>query len=95
MSPLPRREVEHSLTSKGFQSSERDHEYFFLYVDGRKTSIRTKLSHGTEYKTLSDQILSKIKRQLRLEKMNELSEFVNCPMSYAMYVAYLRERDQI
>jgi len=95
MSPLPRREVENSLLSKGFRSSDRDHEFFFLYVDGLKTSIRTKVSRGTQYKTLSDDLLSKMKRQLRLEKMSQLLELVNCPMTHAIYVQYLREHEMI
>lgn len=82
-----------SLLKKGFVQKETHHSYYFLFVNGKKTSIRTRLSHGS--KEYSSGLLSTMKKQLGMETMNELEDFINCPMSGEAYVELLLKRNII
>ena len=42
------REIKEGLIKKGFLPEQRDHTYLFLHVEGRKSSVRTKVSHGSK-----------------------------------------------
>lgn len=47
--PIKASLVRRSVADKGFRPAEhcrRDHEMYFFYLDGRKTNIWVKLSHG-------------------------------------------------
>jgi hypothetical protein len=49
--PLDRRVVEGALKAKGFVRHEGDHAFFIYYsLDGKKTPVRTKTSHGSGHK---------------------------------------------
>jgi hypothetical protein len=76
------RRIHKSLSTKGFNTSNNDHIWYILYVDGKKTSIRTKISHGK--KEYDDSLLGKMAGQLRLSK-NDLLELIDCPLSYEKY----------
>ncbi len=46
--PLKKRDIIASLERKGFQIHESDHRYLYFYwSNGKKTSIKTKISHGS------------------------------------------------
>ena len=65
--PLERRDVEAGLEKKGFVLAERDHRFFTYHtIAGHKTSVWTKTSTGTSYKTLSDDLISKMAKQCGL-----------------------------
>lgn len=73
-----------------FKKSKRDHNYYFLMVDGKKTEIFTKVSfsRSTEY---GDGLLSLVKRQLRFSSQKELFEnFLECSFSAQQYIDFLR-----
>jgi len=44
--PRKTRAIRAALLSKGFMADDTHHEMFWLVVDGRKSSIRTRISHG-------------------------------------------------
>ena len=45
--PRKQREVERSLTQKGFRPRDGDHNYFLYWSKaGKKTAVFTKTSHG-------------------------------------------------
>ncbi len=46
--PVGTRDARRALEAKGFQKASgiRDHEMYFLHVDGAKTNFWVKLSHG-------------------------------------------------
>jgi len=46
MTPLKTRDIKASLIKKGFIKEEGDHHYYYYIHNGKKTPIRTKLSHG-------------------------------------------------
>jgi len=63
VSAIKRKDIESALLKKGFKRDNTHHEYLWLYVDGRKTRVRTFLSYGlTEY---GEDLLAKVKKQLR------------------------------
>jgi len=71
------RAIRAALLSKGFIADETHHEMFWLVVDGRKTSIRTRLSHGVA--ECGDNLLALIARQVGLSRQ-ELDRLIDCPM---------------
>jgi predicted RNA binding protein YcfA (HicA-like mRNA interferase family) len=77
--PRPAREVMASLEKKGFTKKENDHTFFHLWVDGKKTTVYTKVSHGE--KEIHDNLLGAMARQLRLSKKQFL-ELVDCPLTF-------------
>lgn len=86
MNPLKTRTLSSALMRKGFHVQEGGDKYYILFVEGRKTTVRTKISHGErEYGV---RLLSEMRRQLHLDR-NEFAQFVECPMSGAEYVAHL------
>ena len=64
--PRPAREVASALLAKGFLKKENDHSFFTLWVDGKKTIIHTKISHGE--KEIGDSLLGTMARQLGLTR---------------------------
>ncbi len=92
MSTMKTREIRASLLKKGFHNSNNDHEFFHLYVHGKKTSIFTKISLGeTE---CGDTLLGIMSRQLRL-KRNQFDLLVGCKLTEEAYVEHLRRNQQI
>ena len=87
------RKVAAALLKKGFTlERSTDHEYYRLYVDGRKTSIRTKLSHGKKKINQRDPVFEAIARQLKLKKQ-ELLDLLNCPLDFDGYLSLLKDRE--
>lgn len=93
MVKIKTRKIDSALKEKGFISKERDHTFYFLVVNGKKTRIRTKFSHGL--KEYGDQLLSGVCKQLGLNSVGELKDLINCPMSGDQYVELLIERRKI
>ena len=69
-----------SLIKKGFspKKSRSKHIKYTLYVNGKKTSIFTWISHGkNEY---NDQLFERHEEELHLETTQELEDLIDCPM---------------
>lgn len=92
MDPRRVRDIEASLQRKGFRKTEGDHHYFHLYVDGKKTAVFTKTSHGM--KEYGGRLLKSMAWQLRLTS-EEFYRLVDCPMSEGEYLGILREKDEV
>lgn len=86
------RKIESSLLSKGFSKENTHHEMYWYFYNGKKTSIRTRLSHG--YKEYSDNLLGLIARQLHLKK-SELEDLIDCPLTKEQYEALLLKDGKI
>ncbi len=92
MTAQPTAAIRTALTSKGFPQDNSHHEMYWLYHDGKKTSVRTRISHGaTEY---GDNLLGQMARQVGLTRP-EFSDFIACPMTAARYTALVTERGRI
>lgn len=86
------REIERALMRKGFKRADKHHRYFTLHINGKKTSIRTKLSHGkSEY---GEPLLNQMAKQLKLDK-RQFFDLLDCPLSYDGYVALLKKQGDI
>ena len=86
------RDLEAALTTKGFHQDNNHHEMYRLYVGGRKTSVRTYISHGkSEY---GDNLLGQIARQVKLRRA-ELDDLVDCPLDGEAYAALLIQRGHV
>ena len=75
--PRKTRTIRAAFLSKGFIADETHHEMFWFVVGGKKTSVRTRISHGA--KEYGDQLLTLMSRQIGLNK-SELYRLVDCPM---------------
>ena len=72
------------LVSKGFERSEgKHHTVFYLNVNGKRTSVRTRLSHGG--RRVDEWLQSQIARELHLSK-RELRQFIECEISEQEYI---------
>lgn len=87
--PKKARDVIAGLTQKGFQAKENDHTFLHLFVDGRKTAVYTKVSHGE--KEIGDKLLGLMARQIRLSR-REFLDLIECPLSHDAYIVLLRNK---
>ena len=85
MTQLPRREIKSGLLEKGFREENSDHWFFRLYVNNKKTSISTKISFGSKYKDIGDDLLTKMKRELCMPTKIYFIDFVNCDITEEKY----------
>ena len=91
--PLEREKIRSALEKKGFKKDEknRDHDYYFLQVAGKKSSVFTKLSRGSNYKTIGDGLVAKIAKQIFLTR-SQFEKYVSCSMSREDYLEAVRAR---
>ena len=62
---------------------------FYLYAEGERTYVRTRLSHGArEY---GDSLLRAVAREMHLRR-RELDAFIECPLERTAFVRLLVER---
>ncbi|MGB7531853.1 MAG: type II toxin-antitoxin system HicA family toxin [Halobacteriota archaeon] len=91
------RKIASALTSKGFVEQggkkRKKHTFYFLYVDGKKTPIRTKLSHGID--EYDDTLLSFMSKQLKFDKKEELEDFIDCTKTFEEYLSMLTDKSII
>jgi len=93
--PRPKEKVLSSLVSKGFVKASGDHVMLVYHTaDGRKTAVRTKVSHTPKMRDIPDNLISQMARQCSLAK-DEFLGVVDCPVSKAMLESMLRERGAI
>ncbi len=67
-----------------------NHRFYFLYDDsGKRTSVRTKVSHNQQ--EINDYLANCMKKQLHLSK-DEFNDLVKCPLKYEQYLRLLKDR---
>ena len=81
-----RNEVEQGLKSKGFIVDFNDHRYLRFMLGGRKTHIRTKVSHGKGGRDISTRLLSTMADQCALTP-RDFRDLVDCPLPEDEYAA--------
>jgi len=94
MGQRDREEIRSSLLQKGFKEKGNDHDYFFLYINGKKQPIFTFLSRGSNYKSYGNPLLAKMSRQLKLTKQ-ELLDLIDCDLNGEKYIEKLKERGSL
>lgn len=89
MKPRKTKDVSASLERKGFRRIEGDHSFFILHVGQVKTSVRTKISHGST--ECSPNILFQMAKELHLSN-RKLGLLLDCPMTLAQLIEVLTDR---
>ena len=97
--PMKMSELEEGVIGKlkgkfEIDQTSRGHIYYEISYKGKKV-VETHRSHGSGGKEIFDDILSKIKRQLRLDNVKQLHDLKNCPMSAEDYVDLLKQKHVI
>ena len=83
MASLKTRDIRTALVNKGFSEDRSgDHIWLNYTPDGKKTRIRTKISHGKD--NIGDPLISAMSKQTKLGK-NEFIELVTCSLSGKSY----------
>ena len=59
-------QVRGALKKKKFKEEPKDHNFYFLYINGKRTSINTHTSHNQQY--INDHLINCMKKQLKLDK---------------------------
>lgn len=88
---INKKQISSALLAKGFAVKSTHHHLYFLYYQGKKTAIFTKISHGGKIKTYNDSLLGLMCRQLKLTKA-ELLELIKCTLDFDGYIKKLVER---
>lgn len=86
MSSRKTKQIAKALADKGFDPVDTHHEMYWLSVKGKKTSIRTRISHGL--KEYGDPLLAQMAKQMKI-KRDQLEQFIDCPLSKEGYVEIL------
>lgn len=93
MTTCKTKDVSAKLRKKGFvRNDDADHCQYFLYADGVKTKIRTKMSHGE--REIGDALIQKMSKQLKLDK-REFLDLVECRLDGETYLQMMRERGEV
>lgn len=88
-----KRQVESSLSAKGFIIANTDHTCFIYHTkDGLKSRIKTKTSFGARPKQIAGDLLGKMARQCQLNKKQFLN-LIDCPLSQEDYEKILIENN--
>lgn len=92
---LERSKIKENLPRKGFiEKDDRKHIFYHFHHEGKKTHIRTHVSHGSKYKTLGDDLVSKMARQCKLTAQN-FRDLAECTVSREDYVKLLKEAGEV
>lgn len=89
MTSVKTREVLSSLQAKGFRVSQSKHAHLVLYVDGKKSAIRTMVSQGG--RDIGEPLIHAMARQLKISKA-EFMALVECTLSEEALVEILRAK---
>jgi len=92
--------VHQGLESKGFKIEEkgRDHYYCRFYINGEiKTKIKSKVGGRSKrkYRTLHDNLVTRIYKSLYFDSKSQFTEFLDCPFTLEAYQSMLSEKGQI
>jgi len=90
--PKDARRVAKGLKKKGFFTDQGDHTFYHLCVNGKKTVVYTKISHGED--EIHDELLGKMARQVGLNK-RDFIDLIDCPLSFEDYLKRLRAAGKI
>lgn len=81
--------MESGLARKGFTQNNGDHKKYIYYtIAGQKTSIWTKVSHGTSHAEISPINIKNMANQCRLA-IAEFLNLIDCPLSRIEYETQL------
>ncbi|MCJ7624967.1 MAG: hypothetical protein MUO76_15810 [Anaerolineaceae bacterium] len=65
-----------AIEKKGFVRDKTHHDMFWYYLNGNKTSVRTRTSQGE--KEFNDGLLSQRRKQIGLSNKKQMLDLINC-----------------
>lgn len=89
---IDRANLESSLLRKGFARGDKHHTYFHHKFQGRATGVYTYLSHTKKLRDITKDLLTAIRKQLKLDTNAQVADLANCPMDADQYNSILREK---
>ena len=92
MSSYKPKDIGSALSKKGFRPNQSHHVLYVFYYNGKKTNIRTFISHGT--KEYGNTLISAMKKQLHLSR-EEFDLLIKCPLTGEMLIKLYLERKAI
>lgn len=91
---VSRAEIRKNLPQKGFKKKKSGHHIYFHHeYNGVETGIKTYISHSAKQRDIAGDLLSSMRRQLRLDSMKETVALIKCPMDKKQYEKILIERE--
>jgi len=90
---VSRADIKKNLPQKGFKKKKFGHHIYFHHEYNRvETGIKTYISHSAKQKDVSGDLLSSMRKQLRLDSMKETVALIKCPMDKKEYEKILIDR---
>jgi hypothetical protein len=80
---LKTKDIKLNLCKKGFAVSNTDHKVFWFYINGIRTSIKTKFSHSAN--EVDDNLIHLMANQIHLTK-SEFVKFAVCEINEQEYI---------
>ena len=91
---VSRSEVRKNLPQKGFKKKNSGHHIYFHHeYNGIETGIKTYISHSVKQRDISGDLLSSMRKQLRLDNIKETVALIKCPMDKKEYEKILIGRE--
>ncbi|MDP4176309.1 MAG: hypothetical protein Q8933_20175, partial [Bacteroidota bacterium] len=87
MKPRTTAEITSALKKKGFardNNKKGHHEFYYLFVEGKKHSVYTYISHGS--KEYSPHLMKQVSNQLHFPDNESAERFFDCPMTKEEYL---------
>ncbi|MBW2741798.1 MAG: hypothetical protein JRE64_23790 [Deltaproteobacteria bacterium] len=91
---VSRAEIRKNLPRKGFKKKKSGHHIYFHHeYNGIETGIKTYISHSAKQRDIAGDLLSSMRKQLRLDSMKETVALIKCPMDKKEYEKILIEKE--
>lgn len=76
---VSRADIKKNLPKKGFKKKKFGHHIYFHHeYNGVETGIKTYISHSAKQKDVSGDLISSMRKQLRLDSMKETVALIKC-----------------
>lgn len=92
MSSYRPQEVASALQRKGFEPDKTHHFMFWLVVNGKRTSIRTRYSHSD--RQIEGGRIGQMSKQMKLSK-RQFEDFVDCRLTGEDYAQSLVDAGEV
>ena len=93
------KDIEKALLAKGFEKisskQKSHHQFYFFNYNGKRTNVYTYLSHGSKSVTYGNNLMSKIKHQLRFADSKIADKFLDCPFKQEQYIQMLKDAGEL
>ena len=90
---VSRADIKKNLPQKGFKKKKFGHHIYFHHkYNGIETGIKTYISHSAKQRDIAGDLLSSMRKQLRLDSMKETVALIKCPMDKKEYEKILIDK---